>query len=153
MNSRFVTDRRRLRAASAAMLLAGPAIAAREVIEVYNSPNCGCCNKWTEHLRANAFEVKAHDVGDTSVSRAMLGVPVALGTCHTGRVGGYLIEGHVPAKDIQRLLRERPGAAGLAVPGMPRGSPGMEADVKDPYDVLVFQRDGRYAIYQCYGAR
>jgi hypothetical protein len=80
-------------------------------------------------------------------------VPQALGSCHTGRIGGYLIEGHVPAADIQHLLRERPSAAGLAVPGMPRGAPGMEGDVMDPYDVLLFQPNGRYAVYQRYNAR
>ena len=153
MNSQFEIDRRRFLAASAAVLLAGPAFAARDVLEVYKSPNCDCCTKWIEHLRANAFEVKAYDVADTTVSRAKLGVPQALGSCHSARVGDYLIEGHVPARDIQRLLRERPGAAGLAVPGMPRGSPGMEADIKDPYDVLLFQLNGRYTIYQRYNAR
>lgn len=153
MNRHFVVDRRRFLAASAAVLLAGPAFAARDVIEVFKSPNCGCCTKWIGHLRANGFEVQAHDVDDISVSRAKLGVPAALGSCHTGRVRGYLVEGHVPATDIQRLLRERPVAAGLAVPGMPRGSPGMEADIKDPYDVLLFQLNGRYTIYQRYNAR
>ncbi len=153
MNSRFEMNRRHLLVASAAVLLTGRALAARDVIEVYKSPTCGCCTKWIEHLRANGFDVKAHDVDDITVSRAKLGVPQALGSCHSARVGGYLIEGHVPAKDIQRLLRERPSAAGLAVPGMPRGSPGMEADFKDPYDVLLFQLNGRYAVYQRYGAR
>ena len=153
MNRQFEMNRRRFFAASAAVLLAGPALAARDVVEVYKSPTCGCCTKWIEHLRANGFEVKAHDVDDIDVSRAKLGVPLALGSCHTARVDGYLIEGHVPARDIQRLLRERPSAAGLAVPGMPRGSPGMEADVKDPYDVLLFQPNGRYVVYQRYGTR
>jgi len=146
-------NRRRFVAASAVMLLAGPALAARAVIEIYKSATCGCCTKWIEHLRVNGFEVKAHDVDDITVSRARLGVPRALGSCHTGSVSGYLIEGHVPARDIQRLLRERPIAAGLAVPGMPRGSPGMEADIEEPYDVLLFQTNGRYAVYQRYGAR
>lgn len=153
MNRRFEMNRRRFLAASAAVLLAGPALAARDAIEVYKSPTCGCCNKWIEHLRANGFEVLAHDVPDTTELRAKFGVPDSLGSCHTARVGGYLIEGHVPAKEIQRLLKERPRAAGLAVPGMPRGSPGMESDIKDPYDVLLFQPNGRHAVYQRYGAR
>lgn len=153
MNRRFEMNRRRFLAASAAVLLASPALAARDVIEVYKSPTCGCCNKWIEHLRANGFEVLAHDLPDTTESRAKFGVPASLGSCHTARVGGYLIEGHVPAKEIQRLLKERPRAAGLAVPGMPRGSPGMESDIKDPYDVLLFQPNGRHAVYQRYGAR
>jgi len=135
------------------MLLAGPALAARDVIEVFKSSTCGCCTKWIGHLRANGFEVQAHDVDDITVSRARLGVPAALGSCHTGRVGGYLIEGHVPAADIQRQLAERPSAAGLAVPGMPHGAPGMEGDAMDPYDVLLFQLNSRYAVYQQYGAR
>lgn len=153
MNRQSVIDRRRFLAASAAMLLAGPAFAARDVIEVFKSSTCGCCTKWIGHLRANGFEVQAHDVDDITVSRARLGVPAALGSCHTGSIGGYLIEGHVPARDIQRLLTERPSAAGLAVPGMPHGAPGMEGDVMDPYDVLLFQLNGRYAVYQQYGAR
>lgn len=153
MINRSETSRRRFLTASAALLLAGPALAARDVIEVYKSASCGCCSKWIEHLRANGFEVKAHDVNDISVSRARLGIPDALGSCHSARVGGYLIEGHVPARDIQRLLREHPSASGLAVPGMPRGSPGMESDIQDPYDVLLFQLNGRYAVYQRYGAR
>ncbi len=153
MNRQSVIDRRRFLAASVAMLLAGPALAARDVIEVFKSSTCGCCTKWIGHLRANGFEVQAHDVDDITVSRARLGVPAALGSCHTGRVGGYLIEGHVPAADIQRLLAERPSAAGLAVPGMPHGAPGMEGDAMDPYDVLLFQLNSRYAVYQQYGAR
>ena len=152
MNRRPELNRRCFLAASTAVLLAGPALAARDVIEVYKSATCGCCTKWNEHLRANGFEVKAHDVDDITASRARLGVPQALGSCHTGSVGGYLIEGHVPARDIQRLLKERPLAAGLAVPGMPRGSPGMEAEIRDPYEVLLFQPNGRYSVYQRYGA-
>ncbi|MDH4260788.1 MAG: DUF411 domain-containing protein [Gammaproteobacteria bacterium] len=153
MNRQFVIDRRGFLVASGAMLLAGPAFAARDVIEVFKSSTCDCCTKWIAHLRANGFVVQAHDVDDITVSRARLGVPAALGSCHTGSVGGYLVEGHVPARDIQRLLREHPDAAGLAVPGMARGSPGMEADVSDPYDVLLFQLNGHYTVYQRYGAR
>jgi hypothetical protein len=153
MNTPFEVNRRRLLAAASAVLLAGPALAAREVIEVYKSPSCGCCTKWIEHLRANGFEVRAHDVDDVTVSRAKLGVPQALGSCHSARVAGYSIEGHVPAREIRRLLRERPRAAGLAVPAMPRGSPGMESDVKDAYDVLLFQPNGSHAVYQRYAAR
>jgi len=153
MNSRFAMNRRRFVAALAAVPLAGPALAARDVLEVYKNPSCGCCTKWISHLRANGFDVKARDVEDITAWRARLGVPPTLGACHSARVGGYLVEGHVPAKDIQRLLRERPSAAGLAVPGMPRGSPGMEADVEEPYDVLLFQTNGRYAVYQQYGVR
>ena len=133
--------------------LTEPAFAARDVLEIYKSANCGCCTKWIAHLRANEFEVKAYEVDDIKLTRAKLGVPQPLASCHSARVGGYLVEGHVPARDIQRLLREHPSAAGLAVPGMPRGSPDMEADISDPYDVLLFQLNGRYAVYQRYGAR
>lgn len=153
MITRYVADRRHILFASVALLLAGPAIAARQVVEIYKSATCGCCSKWIEHLRMNGFEVDSHDVDDIAASRARLGVPDALGSCHTARVAGYLIEGHVPADDINRLLRTRPKAAGLAVPGMPRGSPGMEANVADPYEVLLFQSNGRYVVYQRYGAR
>jgi hypothetical protein len=153
MITRYVADRRRILFTSVALLLAGPAIAARQVVEIYKSATCGCCSKWIAHLRINGFEVNPHDVDDIAASRARLGVPDALGSCHTASVAGYLIEGHVPADDINRLLRTRPKAAGLAVPGMPRGSPGMEADVKDPYDVLLFQSNGGYVVYQRYGVR
>jgi hypothetical protein len=146
-------NRRHFLAASVAALLAGPALASGEVIEVYKSPRCGCCSKWITHLRANSFDVKVHDIDDVTGSRAEFGVPRALGSCHTARIGDYLVEGHVPAREIRRLLAERPDAAGLAVPGMPRGSPGMEADVKDAYDVLLFQLNGRYTVYQQYGTR
>jgi hypothetical protein len=152
MITRFMTDRRHILFASAALLLAGPAAAARQVVEVYKSATCGCCSKWIEHLRAKGFEVNSHDVDDIAASRARLGVPETLGSCHTAQVAGYLIEGHVPADDINRLLKTQPKAAGLAVPGMPRGSPGMESDVRDPYDVLLFQPNGRFVVYQRYGA-
>ncbi len=146
-------NRRHFVVASAALLLGRSAFAAGDVIDVYKSPSCGCCTQWIEHLRAHGFAVKTHEVTDVTATRARLGIPQALGSCHSASVGGFVIEGHVPAKDIQRLLRERPVAAGLAVPGMARGSPGMEADVQDRYDVLLFQSDGRYTVYQRYGAR
>lgn len=121
------------------------------LIEVYKSPSCGCCGDWIKHLRANGFKVRAHDINDSGEYRRRYGVPDPLASCHTGVVAGYAIEGHVPAREIKRLLAERPKAAGLAVPGMPAGSPGMEGPKSDPYEVLLFQRDGRYAIYARYG--
>lgn len=153
MMTRYAADRRRIVFTSVALLLARPAIAARPLVEVYKSAACGCCSKWIEHLVANGFGVDSRDVDDIAAARAKLGVPETLSSCHTAQVEGYLIEGHVPADDINRLLKTRPDGAGLAVPGMPRGSPGMEADVKDPYNVLLFQLNGRFVVYQRYGAR
>jgi len=121
------------------------------VIEVYKSLYCGCCTDWIKHLKLNGFTVKAHDVDDASVYRAKFGVPYELGSCHTARVGVYAIEGHVPAREIKRLLAEKPKAKGIAVPSMPLGSPGMEGPRSDPYEVLLFQADGKYAVYQKYG--
>ena len=143
-------NRRKFFAASAIALLAGPAVAARDAVEVYKSATCGCCGDWIKHLRASGFEVRAHDVSDTAEYRRRYGVPGAFASCHTALVGGYAIEGHVPAREIRRLLAERPKAQGLAVPGMVPGSPGMEGPSSDPYEVLLFQRDGRYATYAKY---
>lgn len=122
------------------------------VIDVYKSASCGCCHVWVDHLRANGFTVKAVDVPNPSDYRAKYGVSDALGSCHTGVVAGYALEGHVPAAEIKRLLAERPKARGLAVPGMPMGSPGMEGARKDPYDVLLIQADGRTRVYKHYSA-
>ncbi len=122
-------------------------------ITVWKDPDCGCCKDWVTHLQENGFEVKVNDSGNAA-ARTRLGVPAKLGSCHTALVGGYAIEGHVPAREIQRLLKERPKAVGLAVPGMPVGSPGMDAPVyggrKDPYDVLLINRDGSTRVYQSY---
>lgn len=109
-------------------------------ITVHKTPWCGCCNDWVDHLRADGFSVTVHEHEDLSPIRSRLDVPLALGSCHTAEVDGYAIEGHVPAADIRRLLAERPESVrGLAVPGMPVGSPGMEmGDRKDPYDVVAF---------------
>jgi hypothetical protein len=142
-----------LQGALAALLLAaGGAQAALPVIEVYKSASCSCCHLWVEHLRANGFTVKARDVANPTDYREKFGVPDALGSCHTGLVAGYALEGHVPAAEIKRLLAERPKAKGLAVPGMPLGSPGMEGPRQDPYDVLLIQADGHHKVYKHYGA-
>ena len=116
-------------------------------IAVYKSPSCGCCAKWVDHLKTSGFQVTVHDQDDLTETRATLGVPRALGSCHTAVVGSYVIEGHVPADLIQRILKERPAVRGLAVPGMPAGSPGMEGGRQDRYEVLTFQRDGKTAVY------
>ncbi|WP_353152432.1 DUF411 domain-containing protein [Herminiimonas fonticola] len=133
----------------------GFAKTSQPVIEVYKTPTCGCCTDWLDHLRANGFKVNAHNVQDTAPYRAKFGVPASFGSCHTGMVGGYALEGHVPASDIKRLLAEKPKAAGLAVPGMPMGSPGMEVPGQpaDAYDVLLFQANGKYKVYRHYAAK
>ena len=121
---------------------ASPAAADPVEIQVYKSPTCGCCNKWIHHLESNGFSVNATDVPDVTPIKAENGLPPRLASCHTAFVGGYIVEGHVPAQDIQRLLRERPKVSGLAVPGMPIGSPGMEGPNPEPYQVLSFGPDG-----------
>ncbi len=128
---------------------AGGALAqAKPVIEVYKTATCGCCGEWVKHLRASGFEVRAHDVKEPAQYRQKFGVPDRLGSCHTAKVGGYAIEGHVPAREIRRLLAERPKARGLAVPAMPLGSPGMETNgAKDAYDVMLFTADGKSQVY------
>jgi hypothetical protein len=128
------------------MLSALPAQATE--VTVYKSPTCGCCKKWVEHLQANGFSVKAIDTEDLVKYKIANGVPYELGSCHTAIVGGYTIEGHVPASDIKRLLKERPPVRGLAVPGMPIGSPGMEQGAhKERYEVLTFDKQGKTTIY------
>lgn len=129
------------------------AASAPSVVEVWKAPTCGCCADWIRHLESNGFQVKVHDSGNTA-ARARLGIPMHLGSCHTAQVEGYAIEGHVPAREIRRLLAERPRAVGLAVPGMPIGSPGMDGPAygarKDPYDVLLVGKDGSTTSYQTY---
>ena len=126
---------------------------AKVLVEVWKDPNCGCCQDWVKHLEANGFAVKVNHGGHSEM-RAKLGIPAKLGSCHTALVGGYAVEGHVPAKDIRRLLKEQPQAVGLTVPGMPVGSPGMDAPDyggrKDPYDVLLVSRTGETKVYASY---
>jgi hypothetical protein len=114
---------------------------------VYKSPTCGCCNGWVEHMRAAGFAVDARDVTDLMSVKRDAGVPVALSSCHTTLVDGYVVEGHVPAEQVKRLLAERPEIAGLAAPGMPVGSPGMEGASAQPYEVFSFDRDGRTEVF------
>ncbi len=135
---------------AALLAFAGLAIAAPQVT-VYKDPECGCCGAWVDHLKANGFAVKVHEVRDMTPHRQRLGVPERLSGCHTAVAGGYTIEGHVPAAEIKRLLAERPKAKGLAVPGMPQGSPGMETGKLDPYDVLLFETNGTTRVYRSYG--
>jgi hypothetical protein len=120
-------------------------------IDVFKSPTCGCCEKWVAHLRTSGFAPTATNVDDMTVVKARHHIPSALESCHTATVGGYLIEGHVPAADIKRLLKERPAIAGLAVPGMPTGSPGMEGSGASPYDVLAFDKQGKTRVFATHG--
>lgn len=156
------SSRRNLLATMAALALPGTlaALAAGRVeaqgapvVEVWKSPTCGCCKDWIAHLEANGFRTMAHDVGNTAM-RERLGIAPEYGSCHTARVAGYAVEGHVPAADLHRLLRERPAAIGLAVPRMPVGSPGMDGPVyggrRDPYDVLLLKRGGGHQVYASY---
>lgn len=117
---------------------------------VYKSPLCGCCSKWVDHLKANGHTVVTNDVENLDMIKKMAGIPERLQSCHTAMVDGYVIEGHVPTKDIKRLLAERPKAKGLAVPGMPTGSPGMEGGAPDKYDVKLFKTDGSENVYARY---
>jgi hypothetical protein len=131
--------------------LPGLAHAAGQAVEVFKTATCPCCEKWIKHLEANGMTVKANNVPDTSVVRQKLGMPEQHGSCHTAVVKGYVIEGHVPAAEIKRLLAEKPkNAKGLAVPGMPMGSPGMEAPTGEPYDVLLVNKDGSTRVFKHY---
>lgn len=118
-------------------------------VVMYKDPNCGCCGVWAERLEAEGFRVKTIPSADMESVKKRFAVPQRLTSCHTARVGNYVIEGHVPASAIKRLLREKPAVAGLSVPGMPLGSPGMEVPgKKDPYDVVSFDKAGKTAVYE-----
>lgn len=128
------------------LLLVFSSVYAAEVT-VYKSPSCGCCKKWISHLRNNGFDVVAKDVGNVNRIKSQLGIQPKLASCHTAIVDGYLVEGHVPAADIRRLLKNKPDIKGLTVPGMPMGSPGMEGPRKDKYEVLSIGHDGKTKVY------
>lgn len=120
-------------------------------VEVYKNPHCGCCGAWVDHMQAAGFPVKVTLVDDTAVMRRRVGLPDRFGSCHTALVGGYVLEGHVPANEVKRLLAQRPDAIGLAVPGMPAGSPGMEVGTrKDHYQVLLIDKRGRDTVFAAY---
>jgi len=126
--------------------------AAAAVLTVYKSPTCGCCAKWTDHVNAGGLETEVVAEQDIAAVQKRLGVPAGLQSCHVAVAGDYLIVGHVPADDIKRLLAEKPAARGLAVPGMPVGSPGMEhGDHRQAYDTMLFQADGRAAVFARHG--
>jgi hypothetical protein len=118
------------------------------VLTVYKTPTCGCCHKWVEHMKAAGFQVREVDMEDITEVKQASGVPMSLRTCHTALIDGYVVEGHVPADLVKKLLAEKPKVAGIAVPGMPMGSPGMEMDgMKDPYEVLLFDKSGKTTVY------
>jgi hypothetical protein len=136
-----------------AIAAAMPAFAANQLppVEVFKSPTCGCCGVWVDHLKAAGFPVKVVEVDDTTATRKRYGLPDRFGSCHTGIVNGYVVEGHVPVAEVKRLLATKPAAIGLAVPGMPLGSPGMEyADRKDPHDVFLIDKSGRETVFAHY---
>jgi hypothetical protein len=119
-------------------------------ITVYKDPSCGCCKNWIEHLLKHGYKVDAKDTPAMADVKRALGVPEALTSCHTAVVNGYLIEGHVPAADIARLLKQKPKIAGLAVPGMPMGAPGMEGPTSQHYQVLSFDKSGKTKVFATY---
>jgi hypothetical protein len=123
------------------------------LVVVHKSEGCGCCKLWVEHLQKAGFAVKVINEDNMGPTKERVGVPVGKASCHTAEVGGYFVEGHVPAADVQRLLREKPKAKGLVVPGMPAGSPGMEvpSGQVDPYDVLLVGMDGSTKVYARHG--
>jgi hypothetical protein len=139
--------------ASAGGTLASPAasgtLAGQELptVVVYKTETCGCCNGWVEHMRAAGFTVDARNVRDLISVKLDAGVPGPLVTCHTALIDGYVVEGHVPVEQIQRILAERPDVAGIGVAGMPMGSPGMEGPNPQPYDVVAWSHDGSTSVY------
>jgi hypothetical protein len=147
MRNAFACSRRAFVAGLAGAVLASPLRASEGLpkVVVTKDPSCGCCSGWADHLKQAGFPVETVETAEISRVKTRLGVPRALASCHTAEVGGYVIEGHVPAGSIKRLLAERPQAAGLAVPGMPVGSPGMEVEGMEPdtYEVVLFGPSGQ----------
>jgi hypothetical protein len=126
-----------------------PASAASQTVTVHKDPSCGCCTGWVEHLDAGGFKTQIVETTDRAALHMRLKLPAEMTSCHTAQIGSYLIEGHVPAADIRRLLKEKPNALGLVVPGMPIGSPGMEMPdgTREAYDVLLVKKDGATAVF------
>ncbi|HYH22203.1 MAG TPA: DUF411 domain-containing protein [Azospirillum sp.] len=125
----------------------GGARAAGPLVEVWKAASCGCCAGWVKHMEAEGFAVRVHEVDDVDPVKRANGVPDALGSCHTAVVDGYVLEGHVPAADVKRLLIERPKAKGLSVPGMPQDAPGMDMKTGQPYEVVLFGDSGGASVY------
>jgi len=155
-HSKFITRRRVLFAlsvvavaGSGALILAPSPLEAEEVV-VYKDPSCECCDGWARHMRQNGFSVVVNSVDDMTPIKRELGVPDAVESCHTANVGGYLVEGHVPADDIKRMLAQRPDIKGLAVPGMPMSAPGMDSPDREPFTVLAFDAEGMTRVFASY---
>lgn len=146
-------SRRSLLGGAMTVAVVVPAAAELPTLEVWKQRACGCCKAWAKHFEAAGFGVTIHEVDDVTPTRALAGVPEDLAGCHTARAGGYVIEGHVPVEAVQRLLSERPSIAGLAVPGMPMGSPGMEVEGEpaEPFDIVAFAGDGRRYVFMAVG--
>ena len=128
-------------------LLALGSAAHAAALTVYKSPACGCCGKWVEHVEKHGFTVKVVNVADIMAVKAKVGIPDSLASCHTTMVGGYVVEGHVPAADIKKFLAQKPKAKGIVVPGMPAGSPGMETGHRQPYQTLLIKADGSTSVF------
>jgi hypothetical protein len=135
----------------ATIFLASPVAALAEtagpLVKVYKSRTCSCCNKWVEHMRTAGFKVEATNVADVGIYKLEYGVPRALASCHTAIVEGYVVEGHVPADDVIKMLRQKPEIKGITAPGMPMGSPGMEGPNAVSYDVIAFDADGNTSVF------
>ena len=147
--------KRRIALSLIALSVAPAALAATKVsapeVHVFKSASCGCCGAWVDHMKASGFRVRVAEVNDTTAARKRLGMPDSFGSCHTASVEGYVLEGHVPAAEVKRLLATRPVATGLAVPSMPPGSPGMEVgERKDPYDVFLIDKSGGHTVFAHY---
>lgn len=148
MKLRLTTVRTLVAASLLGLAGTSPLLAAGEEVTMYKDPNCGCCGKWADHMRANGFKVKEVISTQMGAIKHEAGVPRALGSCHTATVGGYVVEGHVPATDVRRMLDSRPAIAGISAPGMPQGSPGMEGPYPpDRYDVISFDAKGGTAVF------
>jgi hypothetical protein len=147
------TRRAMLSAMATVAVAAGAGAQQPAKISVFKSPTCGCCSKWVEHVRAHGFAPTATNMDDMDSIKTKYNIPAAVQSCHTAIVDGYVIEGHVPAADIQRLLKERPAIVGLAAPGMPMGSPGMEGPNPARYDVLAFDKQGKTRVFATHGPK
>ena len=153
MTTAHWTRRSILSLAAAAAVLPGASFAKSETLHVAKSLTCGCCGAWVDHMRQAGFDVKVENLEHDTLQalKTRLGISPRHTSCHTARIAGYVIEGHVPAPDIRRLLQDRPQGIGLTVPGMPVGSPGMEmGGQQDPYDVILMKANGRGEVFQAY---